>query len=111
MLATAAPPTVAGTLNREPRKAAVIAASAPPSTWVRERSTLFFAGSSTEGSAGAGERFWRCSVLMSSVRFGRGGGPRGAPRPVPVNAADRRIVVAFRRKLPTPQRPGERVRA
>jgi hypothetical protein len=42
MLASAAPITVPATLSWEPRAAAVMAASAPPTIWLAERSSWPF---------------------------------------------------------------------
>lgn len=73
-LARAAPITVPATPTREPRAAAVIAARAPPTTWVIERAGFGFSGGVSPGGLLEGSRW---SVLMSpSVSSGRGG-PRG----------------------------------
>src|SRR3954469_25668209 len=72
MLASAAPTTVPATLSREPRAAAVMAARAPPTTWVSDRLDLGGLGSSASGGIEGNGRGCRSVLMSPCVRLGRG---------------------------------------
>ena len=60
--------TVPATLKREPRAAAVIAARAPPTTWMRDRSSQDLFACSVSGSeSGLG---WRSCRWLQGQRYG-----------------------------------------
>ena len=91
-LARAAPTTVPATLSREPRAAAVIAARAPPTTWVIDRAGFGFSGGVSPGGLLEGSRR---SVLMSPSVFSGRGGPcvvARCPRPKTANGPGEEFV-------------------
>src|SRR3954463_1784443 len=72
MLARAAPTTVPATLRRDPSAAAVMAARAPPTTWVKDRAGLGFSAAPPPSWGDGCVVRSRRSVLIVSVGFRAG---------------------------------------